>query len=270
MNPFLFIVLALAAAEAEPSAPDPNPSHYPRVVHKPTGEVCIQSLDANGRMEEVCRMQEENWSPAVGRTPPAVPRRAKDTCPAPGGAGGREDDGCRAGEERRFGPDNKTVEDGPLDPSTARALSAAGIVVPMGLFMVGLMLSGNDAVASGTAAAFVLSGVGLLLITPSAGHWYAGRYLTPGLIARLAGAGALVVGFVLEAPRCAFVSHCEPGVGGALMLAGVGAVGIGIGYDAMTSADAVRAYNFKVGVRPAVTRTPTGDLEPRLVLSFAY
>lgn len=73
----------------------------------------------------------------------------------------------------RAEPMPSTGEAGSKRPDLALALSVFGTVAPIGL---SVMASSTDSLfAAGLIASFV---------GPSLGHWYAGHYITPGLVLR--------------------------------------------------------------------------------------
>ena len=92
------------------------------------------------------------------------------------------------------------------------------------------------------------TGLGLALVTPSLGHFYAGRYLTIGMGIRAAAAVLAGIGFSQKKdaachddPR----SNCPIVTGGGLVLISLAAIaGIGgIAYDVQDAPDAVESYN---------------------------
>jgi hypothetical protein len=100
------------------------------------------------------------------------------------------------------------------------------------------------------------AGVGLMVLGPSAGEWYAGKTITRGLKWRIGGGllaaagSAMVIGSIFE-------SGNPPGVliGGALALGGGGAFVVGTGLDFADAHVAVREYNES---RHHATIVPTG------------
>ncbi len=122
-------------------------------------------------------------------------------------------------------------------PNTALALSLGGTLGSLALVSVG-----------GAAQNEVMSTAGSLgiWIAPSFGHWYAGRGWTPGLKARLYGAGAVFVGVMWVAVDCNG-SSCgddfHPGF--ALAIGGGGAFFGGMIHDIATAPRAAREHNAR-------------------------
>ena len=149
----------------------------------------------------------------------------------------------------------------PKDRGTAFALSAGGTALSAVLVMAGAN-SGNAP----------LVGAGLVgsLIAPSAGHIYAGKLGTPGLVLRLVSAGVAVAG-LNEALKCVGQgSPCDhdPELAGRLLVAA------GIGYasgallDIATAGRAVDDYNQRLHLRVTPTVLPTSSSGPAVGLGI--
>ncbi|MGE5185576.1 MAG: hypothetical protein ACM31C_26125 [Acidobacteriota bacterium] len=164
-------------------------------------------------------------------------------------------------------------------PRAALALSVAGAVV------------GSAAAVGGWAEGFdqhVGASAGLLAvasIAPSAGEWYAGRILTPGLALRAVGAVAL--GYLGVEMGCTIgvaghqFSEGEPcpvsRLGGAgheeaLLAIGAGSYVAGAIWDVANARDTARAYNrahARASVSPVVLRGPAG-LAPGFAIAATF
>jgi hypothetical protein len=132
-------------------------------------------------------------------------------------------------------------------PTTARNLAIGGALV--GPALVGVAAASgaahNDAAMQVALAA---SGVAFVL-APSAGHWYAGKTFSTGLVLRLAGAGAAVVGFGIAAP--CLPEECfknEGEIGGTILLAGAALIVAGTVWDLVTADDEARSWNDRHGL----------------------
>lgn len=89
--------------------------------------------------------------------------------------------------------------------------------------------------------AFGLTAAGLLVLGPSAGHWYVGEGMTTGLALRLTGA-AIFTGLVLGDPeeRSLASGELTAGAVGAMLL-----VTVGVGWDLATLNRAVAEHNAR-------------------------
>jgi len=136
------------------------------------------------------------------------------------------------------------------DPDTARLLSLAGTVVPLGMILVGATRA--DSSSEGLVA------LGLLgtAIGPLAGHWYAGKAGTKGLAARLAGIAGGVWGATMMI-TCSFDGCSNEALGPALLIGGAAACVGGMYYDVATADDSARAYNAAHATpRPSLSVAP--------------
>lgn len=140
----------------------------------------------------------------------------------------------------------------PKDRGTAFALSAGGTALSAVLVIAGAN-SGNAP----------LVGAGLVgsLIAPSAGHIYAGKLGTPGLVLRVVSAGVAVAG-VNEALKCfgetGSCDHDPEWAGELLVLAGIGYAS-GILLDIATAGRAVDDYNQRLQLRVTPAVIPTAS-----------
>ncbi|MEZ4368850.1 MAG: hypothetical protein R2939_21610 [Kofleriaceae bacterium] len=136
---------------------------------------------------------------------------------------------------------------------TATALAIAGTALPLALFAGAGIVDELD--ASDAAGPMVVAGLGALVLTPSAGHWYAGKVVTPGLVARAAGLGAFAYGV---SQICLYDCGDRSNNAGGPMLLGAAAVLGGVIYDLATADAAARDGNARarrLQLAPTVTRS---------------
>lgn len=129
--------------------------------------------------------------------------------------------------------------------TTATLLALAGTLAPI-LFV-------SEAIDNSSDGA-VLLGVAGMVFLPSAGHWYAGKFATPGLGMRVAG-GAVSL-FALSV-----LIESEGDTDGleTVFWVGAGTFVAGTIYDIATAGNAARDWNTKhATVRPTVVRTSIG------------
>lgn len=169
------------------------------------------------------------------------------------------------------------AEAGPKDRKLARILSGTAASVSGGVVLTGFMLA-RDGDAFNTPVLY--TGLGMLMVTPSLGEFYAGQYLTWGM-----GVRAVATGFALYtlenytyAVRCPAASglegfDCTNLEEAAYPLLGIAAIAFigGVWYDVLDAGDAVDRYNKRNGftVAPTALRGPTA-LAPGLVLSTTF
>jgi hypothetical protein len=138
-------------------------------------------------------------------------------------------------------------DDAPKDRTTALRYSITGTVVSGLVFAWGWKSGSGGVAALGAVSS---------LITPSFGEWYAGQYLTTGMLIRL-GATALAVEGL--AHTCI---DCGASTGGPDIVVGVIGYAAGIAWDIAFAPAAADAYNAAHGghatVAPTVVRTPAG------------
>ena len=143
------------------------------------------------------------------------------------------------------------ADDPPAEPKsrdTAFLLSAGGTLASAALVAIGAGTNNG-----------ALAGAGLVssLFTPSAGHIYAGRLGSPGLVLRLVSTGVAVAGFK-EVLECLGPSPCnnDRRAEYLLLAAGFGYVS-GTLWDMVTAGDAADRYNERLQLRvtPAVITT---------------
>jgi len=157
---------------------------------------------------------------------------------------------------------------------TAQAISGVGTGVSGALFLSAFLLSKSR--DGDVSLPLVLSGLGSLVVTPALGHWYAGRYLTPGLGVRAA-AGLFATWGVLhysQTERCdTFVyKECTGLKREAIIVLGISAIAFvgGAAYDFKTLPDSVERHNARFSVTPTLLPTTAGPPGAGLVLSGLF
>ena len=129
-------------------------------------------------------------------------------------------------------PTKPTVVEDELNPSTATLLAVAGSLAPVAL--VGLAARGSS--GNGDAGGLFVLAAGTVLFLPSAGHWYAGRFFTPGMITRAAGITVAGLGIGL-------LVASEGYSGENLFWAGAITTGVGVVIDIATAGHEAERYN---------------------------
>lgn len=170
-----------------------------------------------------------------------------------------------------------TAEAGPKNRDTARILSGtaaagAGVVTLAGFLTTPQGEPFNRPV--------LYTGIGMLMVAPSAGEFYAGQYLTLGMGIR-AGATALALytlssqtrAVVCDEPGATRDMTCQQFTENAYPLLGVSAIAFigGVWYDVLDAADSADRYNQKHGftVAPTTLAGPQG-IAPGFVLSGVF
>ena len=146
------------------------------------------------------------------------------------------------------------------------------------LWSIGATAAGAGLVYAGgigRSDALQLGGFGVMLLGPTAGHWYAGRPATIGLGARVLGVGLLGFGFANSNFLCSFDEppSCHDDRGAqAMMLVGGGLLLAGTVWDLATLPGAVGEYNdeHRLSIAPTAARDAHGDLAPGLVLGGSF
>lgn len=142
--------------------------------------------------------------------------------------------------------------------STAVSLSVAGTLLPIALFATAA--AADDSANGEVDDVLVIGGLAAAVVGPSAGHWYAGRTITGGMVARAAGGTALFLGIGVALGDAFDHDDDEGGDGdgalaAGLMFGGMAAVVGGVIHDIATADDAARAYNQHHARRFTVTPT---------------
>ena len=162
----------------------------------------------------------------------------------------------------------------PKQLSTAQAFSGVGTGVSGALFLSAFLLGKEN--EAGVNMPLLYLGLGTSVLTPSLGHWYAGRYLTPGMGIRAAAALFATWGVVhySRTERCntTGLEECT-GLGqGALIVLGLSAIAFvgGAAYDFRTLPDSVDRYNARFAITPTILPTSSGPPGAGLVLSRMF
>ncbi|HEX8106154.1 MAG TPA: hypothetical protein VF516_00435 [Kofleriaceae bacterium] len=168
------------------------------------------------------------------------------------------------------GPPGQAVPDTAAAKSedTALGLSAVGPFASAGVLMLGVKLgNGPEAgtIRKGVGGVLVFAGGAGILLGPSFGEFYAGKYLTGGMGLRLGGLGVMGLGAIAAALARGFDCRdldCpkNPNTSGADAVIVVGAVLYGAGwiYDVANARATVREYNRAHGSLRAML-VPTGN-----------
>jgi hypothetical protein len=163
------------------------------------------------------------------------------------------------------------------DPQTARILSGAAAGVSGGVVLAGFLVvdraSFNPPV--------LYTGIGMLMLTPSLGEWYAGQYLTIGMGVRAAAAAlaiytlqtqtievTCITAMTSNEPKCKVL---DAGVAYPLLsVATIAFIG-GVWYDVLDAKDAAVRYNQRKAVRvmPTALQGPQG-LAPGLAFGGTF
>jgi hypothetical protein len=157
--------------------------------------------------------------------------------------------------------------------STATLLAVGATAAGFGLLALATHRDGGDDTLT---SALAWSGLGLVVVGPSAGHIYAGEggHALGFSALRLGSLAALGVGLIASLNECDVVGPCQDGSKGgarALMAAGaIGYVGLTI-YDIHDASAAVRRASARaLALTPAPLRTPGGRTAPGLVLAGSF
>src|SRR5262245_11382151 len=132
-------------------------------------------------------------------------------------------------------PDDRRSE------SVALGLSVGGTIASWTMLGIGLATYSYDSPHHKAEAAVAWTGILGAVLTPSLGHWYAGRVGTRGLGLRLAGVGFGVLAILSVIRLCE--DECSMAIPGALLFTGVGFGIAGTIDDIATAPRAVRRYN---------------------------
>jgi hypothetical protein len=119
--------------------------------------------------------------------------------------------------------------------STAFLATLAATSAPLMVSAIGAESCEHDA----CGASFGVIGMAGMVLGPSAGHWYAGKGVTTGLVLR----GSAVTGMVFLALRDPYLDDPVLTIGG--LIAAVGVWETGVIWDLVTLPRAVRRHNRK-------------------------
>lgn len=158
--------------------------------------------------------------------------------------------------------------------STAQAISGVGTGASAAVFLTAILLAKQNSGEVNLPLVFV--GLGSSVITPSLGHWYAGRYITVGLGVRAAAAGVAAWGVLnyQQTVRCNTFEYmeCKNLKGGAMVVLGISAIAFvgGAAYDFKTLGESVDSYNARFALTPTIMPTTSGPPGAGLVLSGEF
>jgi hypothetical protein len=151
-------------------------------------------------------------------------------------------------------------EPAPRSPTTALELSLGGVLIPAALLAVGAELSTARVDRSDIGGPIAVVGLAGLLIAPSLGEIYAGNTWSRGATTRVAGLALTTVGgliFASNLNRADASASATGAVGGAVVVAGLGAVVAGIAFDVVDAPQAARDANHDLQLTPTVVSTGT-------------
>jgi hypothetical protein len=152
---------------------------------------------------------------------------------------------------------------GELSESAALGLSIGGTVGSWAL-LIGAAHYSKDGEGAGVLGTFGAIGV---MVGPSFGHWYAGKYVTRGLGLRALGIATVVAGAMFVVSQCPLFAESENGdgcddTGGAMIaLVGAGLFVAGTIDDIATAPGRVRKHNARLSglaVAPVLTQHSAG------------
>ncbi|HSD88896.1 MAG TPA: hypothetical protein VLB44_15315 [Kofleriaceae bacterium] len=170
-----------------------------------------------------------------------------------------------------------TAHAGPKDRQSARILSGTAAAVAGGVTLAGFVTAKEGEPFNQPV---LYTGVGLLMVTPSLGEFYAGQYLTYGMGVRAAATALAIYALrtQVKAVRCDTVGAsydlaCKSFTENAYPLLGVSAIAFvgGVWYDVLDAPDAADRYNRSHGyvVTPTALPGPQG-MAPGLVVSGSF
>lgn len=149
----------------------------------------------------------------------------------------------------------------PVAPPAGEPASAPGPVAGEKSESLALGLSLGATVGSIALASFAekndsdeldLAAAAGIWFGPTVGHWYAGKAWTPGLTARFAGAGAIVLGALMLIGDCFDCTEDDNVAAGiVLMYGGAAAFVGGAVHDIATAPRSARRYNARLRARAA-------------------
>ena len=153
----------------------------------------------------------------------------------------------------------------PRNRNTAFALSVGGTALSAGLVMVGMRID---------SASLITVGLLSSLVTPSAGEFYASKFVTWGMAIRGASAMSLLAGLD-AALECSFVGdscHSYEDRAGTLIVAGAIGYAGGVLYDIATAGSAADDFNQRYHLRlaPAVLQTPSANTAVGIGIGGAF
>lgn len=157
---------------------------------------------------------------------------------------------------------------------TAQALSGVGTGASAAVFLSAFLLSKRN--EGDVPMTLIYVGLGTSVITPALGHWYAGRYLTPGMGIRAAAALFSTWGVLhySQTERCNTFEfkECTGLKQGAVIVLGISAIAFvgGAALDFKTLQDSVDRHNARFAITPTILPTTSGAPGAGLVLSGLF
>jgi hypothetical protein len=145
------------------------------------------------------------------------------------------------------------------DPSIATLLAVAGTVAPVVIVGAAIHGSNSDSDIPGIMGLTVVT----TLLLPSAGHWYAGRFFSPGMLTRSVGLSLAALG-ILE------LAGTEGDSGAGIFWTGAIVTAAGAIVDIATASGEAESYNqsHRTHVKPVALRFKTGGYGVGLGGSF--
>lgn len=163
----------------------------------------------------------------------------------------------------------------PRQLSTAQAFSGVGTGVSGALFLSAFLVAKQN--QGDVNMPLLYLGLGTSVLTPALGHWYTGRYLTPGMGIRAAAALFATWGVThySKTERCNTLEfkECTGLEQGAVIVLGLSAIAFvgGAAYDFKTLPDSVDRYNARFAITPTILPTSSGPPgAPGLLLYGAF
>ena len=158
--------------------------------------------------------------------------------------------------------------------ATAQAASGVGTGVSSALFLSAFLVSKQN--EGDVPMSLIYIGLGTSVVTPALGHWYAGRYLTPGMGIRAAAALFSTWGVIhySQTERCNTFEfkECTGLKEGAIIVLGISAIAFvgGAAYDFKTLDESVELYNTRFAITPTLMPTTSGPPGAGLGLSGEF
>ncbi len=156
---------------------------------------------------------------------------------------------------------------------TAQALSVGGASVAGAVVLTGFMIAPKG---HPFEPAVTYTGLGLSVITPSLGEFYAGEWFTPGLAVRVGAVGLATYALgrqvtatcdnaTMSGQTC---KQLEPNSVALLGVAAIAFVG-GVWYDTLDAGDAVDRYNARhAQAAPTILPTPSGPAPGVMLVGY--
>ena len=146
--------------------------------------------------------------------------------------------------------------------TTAQAASGIGTGASAAVFLTAFLLSKQN--HGDVNMPLVYIGLGTSVVTPALGHWYTGRYLTPGMGIRAAAAAFSTFGVLRysQTVRCNTFEYmeCTGLKREAIIILIVSAIAFvgGAAYDFKTLSESVDEANARFAITPSLLPSSTG------------